>query len=78
MGYSPIDGIFISDGILIEAGGYFAFGTAILSNRQALWIDINVRQVLGDVTPPIFHANARRLQCRDPRIVQKYNSYDAK
>jgi len=53
--------------------GYFAFGEGIPSNHRALWIDIPLAALGWFTIPSSIPLKARRLQCKDPRIVKRYN-----
>jgi len=66
-GSNPINGIYVSTGLLLSlTGGYLAFDAAIPSDHWALWIDIP-GTILGlDEEYRIHKAKVRRLQCRDP------------
>jgi hypothetical protein len=69
----PIDGIFVTGGIKVTAGGYYAFDEALQSPHRALWLDIDSESVFGLKAAPLEKAEARRLKTTDPRVVKKYN-----
>ncbi len=72
-GSNPIDGIYLSPDLLPSiTGGYLAFETILPSDHRALWIDVPGILLGLDDTSQIRKPQARRLQCRDPRIVAKY------
>jgi len=72
-GSTPIDGIYISPALLPSiSGGYLAFETILPSDHRALWIDVPGILLGLDETPHLRKPQARRLQCRDPRVVKKY------
>ena len=73
MGSKPIDGIFVSP-ILNRAsrGGWLEFGAGIGDHRP-VFVDINIRRLLGEDRFTIQRPYARRLKCDDPRIVNNYN-----
>ncbi len=71
-GSHPIDAIFVSPTLLAARAGYLAFGDGIPADHRCLWLDIPFSVAFGHNLPPIVTAPARRLQCRDPRIVQAY------
>ena len=74
-GSTPIDGIFVTSTLLHHVKtGYLAFGEAVPSDHRCLWVDIPFAIAFGHNLPPIVYARARRLQCGDPRIVQRYTS----
>jgi len=54
--------------------GYLEFGEAIPSDHRALWIDLAAHNVCSMEPEPIERPKARRLPCRDPRIIEKYNT----
>jgi len=73
-GSRPIDGIFIAPQLLpFAAGGYLAFGDAVPSDHRALWIDLHLPELCPQRSDVHIKPTARRLQCRDPRIVARYN-----
>ncbi len=73
-GCTPIDGIFIPVTLTEYCQvGYLAFGDAILSNHHAVWLDILAQLVCPHVVEPIEWPLAHRLQCKDPKVVTKYN-----
>jgi len=74
-GKNPIDGIF-TPRILAQSltSGYLAFEEGIPSNHRALWIDIPLAALGWFTIPSSVLLKARRLQCRDPRIVERYNN----
>lgn len=71
-GSKPIDGIFTSKGIDIQACGYLPFGEGIPSDHRAVWIDFTYASTLGHALPPFARAKARRLQCTDPRVMNAF------
>ena len=70
-GSQPIDGIFVSPSLQIKACGLLPFGF-IHSDHRMLWIDLTETSVLGFNLPPLLAANARRLQCSDPRVRKRW------
>jgi hypothetical protein len=69
----PIDGIFVTRGITIMAGGYYAFDKTIHSPQRAIWVDTNLDSVFGTKLAPTENTDAQRLKTNDPRVVNKYN-----
>ena len=70
---TPIDGIWASPSINIEGGGYFLFDEVFPDTyHKCLWVDITYITAFGHNMPAIVRPSARRLHCRDPRIVQNY------
>jgi len=53
--------------------GYLAFGEALPSNHWALWLDLPAQLVNLTQQEAIEWPLARRLHCRDPQVVKKYN-----
>jgi len=73
-GSRPIDGIFIAPQLLpFAAGGYLAFGDAMPSDHRALWLDLHLPELCPQRPDTHIRPTARHLQCRDPRIVARYN-----
>ncbi len=74
-GQDPIDGIFLSPLLLKGAqGGYLAFDNGLGSNHRGIWLDIPDIALYGENLHTYTAVKARRLQCKDLRIVQKYNN----
>jgi len=70
---TPIDGIWASPGIQITAGGYLDYDQIIPgADHRTLWVEVSYVNALGHVMPAVVRPQARRLHCRDPRIVQNY------
>jgi len=73
-GSRPIDGMFIAPQLLpFAAGGYLAFGDAVPSDHRVLWLDLHLPELCPKQLDVHVKPQARRLQCRDPRIVARYN-----
>ena len=69
VGAVPIDGMFVTSDLLHCPSQY----VSNFSDHLALMMDIPVITALGHKVPPIIRPAARRLQCRDPRVVERYN-----
>jgi len=69
-GSNPIDGLFCSTDLLQFPCRY----TMEYLDHCALSIDVPMTTVFGHELPPIVRPAARRLQCKDPRIIAKYNA----
>jgi hypothetical protein len=72
----PIDGIFVTRGITLQAGGYYAFYETVQLPHRALWINISFEQAFGCKLQTSTPVAARRLHLKNPRVVhvvQKYN-----
>ncbi|CAJ1938405.1 unnamed protein product [Cylindrotheca closterium] len=69
---TPIDGIFVTDGVRVMAGGYLDFQQYFKSDHRGLWIDIDLEATLGapPVTSPSFQPG--RLTLADGRSVDRY------
>ena len=72
-GSKPIDEIFVSTTLKINACGYLPHGSS-LGDHCPVWVDLNRDTVLGvkGHLKPIYQA--RKLKTQDPRIVEKYNN----
>ena len=64
-GTKAIDGIYVSNTIIIQKGGYCPFNT-FPSDHRALWIDVTMSNLCGNNMAPVLHPQARRLKCNDP------------
>ncbi|CAJ1931590.1 unnamed protein product, partial [Cylindrotheca closterium] len=69
---TPINGIFVTDGVRVTAGGYLDFQQYFKSDHRGLWIDIDLKGTLGapPVTSPSFQPG--RLTLADGRSVDRY------
>jgi len=73
-GSQPIDGIFIALQLLASAsGGYLSFSNAIPSNHHAIWLDLHLPKICLPHPESHIKPKARQLQCKDPRVVARYN-----
>jgi len=73
-GSTPINGIFLTPDLTQNiTSGYLAFGEGILSDHQAVWIDIPVEALGWFVPQDMVPLKAWRLKCKDPRIITRYN-----
>ena len=68
-GSTPIDGIFVSETIHIECGGYLPFGDGP-SDHRALWIEVKESTLFGYNMEKIVPPQARKLTLEDPRVVK--------
>jgi hypothetical protein len=69
----PIDGIFATAGVQIQAGGNYGFGETVPSTHRALWVDVSIQDLLGNSSrerPSSFQT--RRLKIDDPCMVRRY------
>jgi len=69
---TPIDGIWMSPGLSIEKGGYFAYDEVLPSDHRCLWVDITFMSAFGHNMAPITKRKPKRLHCSDPRLVDNY------
>lgn len=70
---SPIDGIWVTPGIVIDSGGYFAYGEVFLNtDNRCLWIDVSFIMAFGHNMAPLCKNQPKRLNCKDPRLVDNY------
>ncbi len=70
---TPIDGIWATPNISILAGGYFDYDEVILNtDHRCLWIDVSYITAFGHTMLTIIKPAARRLHCKDPRLVDNY------
>ena len=70
-GSDPIDGIFASANLEIEAAGYLPFGEGA-SDHRGLWVKIKEDSMFGYSMEKITPPSARRLTLEDPRVVQRW------
>jgi hypothetical protein len=64
----------VTTGIRITSRGCAPFNAGCPSNHRYLWIDVPYTDALGYSIPPHVCPSARRLQCKNPNLVQKYNT----
>ena len=70
---TPVDGIWISPGLQINAGGYFPYDIPISNmEHRCTWIDFLFTQAFGHNVPAIIRPKARRLQPKDPWFVKNF------
>ena len=71
-GRKPIDEIFCSSTLHIVSAGYSEFGST-KGDHRPLWIDISKATAIGTQLPIPGVNKPKRLRCKDPRIVERYN-----
>jgi hypothetical protein len=72
---TPIDGFWVSPNVEIKACGYFDYDSVFINtDHRCLWADISIVNAFGHTMPLFLKPSARRLHCRDPRIIQNYVS----
>jgi hypothetical protein len=70
---TPIDGIWLSKGLLSTFSGYLDYDSIKPgAEHRCLWTDITFNQAFGHNIPPFVRPPMRRLHCKDPRIVENY------
>lgn len=70
---SPIDGIWLSPGLQVQACGYTGYDTIFPNmDHRCLWVDLLCKQAFGHKMPAIVRPPARRLQTKDPRSVKNF------
>jgi len=74
-GSHPIDSIFTAPQLLEKtAGGYLSYGDAIPSYHHAIWLDLHLPEVCPMHQETHIKLQAQCLQCKDPWIVDWYNT----
>lgn len=69
-----IDYMFVSPSIQIKRAGYLPF-SKLPGDHRAIWMDVELKDVIGHNPPALSMATARRLKLQDPRVVRKYLSF---
>ena len=72
---TPIDGIFVTPGIVVTRAGYDAFDAGCPSDHRLLYIDITTRSIFGFSPQNIYWSQAKRFSGKDPRRRKKYIKY---
>ena len=76
MSNTPIDGIFISPGLNVQAAGMTGFGELYPdSDHRLLWVDIKLESLFGFLPPTPAKRPINSLPIRDPKAIKKYNRY---
>jgi hypothetical protein len=70
-GSLSIDGIFVSSEIQPVRCGY----ASSISDHLCLWVDLDEEVLFGTSNAGPIAKSMRRLQCSDPRTVERYTSY---
>jgi hypothetical protein len=68
-----IDGFYVSHGMEVIRGGYFAHGEGIWSTHTTQFIDVSKSSLLGKNPPDLNRVFPTRLDPTDPRSRDKYN-----
>ena len=71
----PIDGIWCSRALHINAAGYAGFDDAPLyhTDHRFIWVDISLHSALQHPAPVPPYCPPSRLSLVDPRVVKRYN-----
>ena len=72
-GSSTIDGIFATQGVVAEKGGYLEMSRFDTDHRP-IWIDISIQSIFGTTSSPQIPLQCRRLKNDDPRTVKRFNT----
>ena len=72
-GTRTIDGIFTSNTIMTQKGGYLPFNS-FPSDHRAIWIEVTMGNLCGNNMAPIMNPKARRLKCNDPKTQKKWTN----
>lgn len=69
---TPIDGIWVTQGLEILSSGYFGYDDVFPSDHRCLWLDPTFQAAFGHNMAPLSKRTPRRLHCKDPRLIQNY------
>lgn len=68
-----IDYMFVSPSLNIKRSGFLPF-SKFPGDHRAIWMDLELIDVIGHNPPSLSIAHARRLKLQDPRTVKRYLS----
>ncbi|CAJ1938505.1 unnamed protein product [Cylindrotheca closterium] len=68
----PIDGIFTTSGVAVQAGGYDNFDEFFSCDHCGIWIDIDLKKSLGGYKPQKTPYKPRKLTMLDTTAVHRY------
>ena len=71
-GKKPLDEVFCSSTLEVTLSGYGVFGHT-KGDHRPVWLDITTSSALGTSIQKVGTQSPKRLRCKDPRIVKKYN-----
>ena len=71
-GSKPLDEVFCSSTLEVQLSGYGIFGQT-RGDHRPVWLDISTSSALGTSMTKLSNKQPKRLRCKDPRIVKKYN-----
>jgi len=74
-GSQPIDAIYTSPDIRVQATGLLSFDDYIGSDHRVLWMDFENTELFGNRLPSIIVPSARRLKLNDPSVVERFLSH---
>jgi hypothetical protein len=70
---TPMDSCWISPGLEIIRGGYLPFDQLFQdTDHCGIWIDVSFTSAFGYILLPTPKPKARKLNCRDPRIMENF------
>jgi hypothetical protein len=70
---TPIDGIWSNIGLSIKVGVFCGFDLLFPgTSHRTVWIELHYTEAFDHNMQAIIKPNARRLQCKDPRIVDNF------
>ena len=72
--HGPIDGIYVSPGLIVSKGGYLAFGK-LPGDHRGIWIEVPRMAVFGFRKHLIQPKIGRRLTVSNPVVVKRYNRH---
>ena len=70
-GTRAIDGIYTSNTIEIQKGGYLPFNS-LPTDHRAIWTEVTLGNLCGNDMAPIHNPQARRLKCNDPGTQERW------
>jgi hypothetical protein len=62
----------VTPGLQAGAAGYSAFGAGCPSDHRVLWANFTYTDAFGLSSTPLVSPGARRLDTKNPRLVEKY------
>ena len=74
----PINRLWVSRDLHITASGYLSFGEGPKSDHRVLWADITKASALGVFDWATPAPSFRKLDCRDPHRIKRYNRHTLK
>jgi hypothetical protein len=68
----PMDGLFVTPGLQAVEAGYSTFRVGCPSDHRVLWADFTYTDAFGLSSTPLLSPWARRLNTKNPWLVEKY------